>query len=325
MLVAAARRLLLMVVVLAAATFVSFVFFWQHDLPLKGQPALPAYWHWLKGLFTGASYYGQFSKAPLWATQFRTALGHSAALLLVASIFVLPMSIALSWVAARRRDGALDVTLRALSYCAWAIPAFLLSLLIAYAASSLGSLDGLGPFPVAGWPGQCAPGFGLNAGTIAGCSPAGTGLTYIWNVFRYLTFPGIALALAFLGLHARHLRTAVIETLDAPYITTARAKGLSETRIFFRHVLRVSIAAFVSGLLADIGAIFGAALAVDIIFRLSGLGTLLVFQFPINGYQPIDVYAVNLLLLITGAFVLLSSILSDVVVGLLDPRLRRDA
>ena len=45
-LIAAARRLFLMLIVLAAATFLTFVFFWQHDLPLKGQPALPAYWHW---------------------------------------------------------------------------------------------------------------------------------------------------------------------------------------------------------------------------------------------------------------------------------------
>ena len=92
--------------------------------------------------------------------------------------------------------------------------------------------------------------------------------------------PGIALAAGFLGLHARHLRAGVLETMDQPYITTARAKGLSEERILVRHVLRIAIAAFISGLLADIGAIFGAALAVDVVFRLNGLGTLLISLFP---------------------------------------------
>jgi ABC-type dipeptide/oligopeptide/nickel transport system permease component len=314
-----------MLLVLAAATFFTFIFFWQHDLPLKGQPALPAYWHWVKGLFTGSSYRGLFSNAPLWETQFKQALGHTAALLLVAGLFTIPGSMLVAWVAARRRDRFLDITLRATSYAAWAIPAFLLSLLLALAATSLGSGDGLGPFPVAGWPGICIPGFGLNSGTFFDCPGAGSGFAYLWNVFRYLTIPGVALAAGFLGLHARHLRAGVLETFDAPYITTARAKGLSEERILVRHVLRIAVSSFVSGLLADIGAIFGAALAVDVVFRLNGLGTLLVSEFPINSFAPVDVYSVQLLLLITGGFVLLSGSIADTVVALLDPRLRKDA
>ena len=325
MFVSAVRRLLLMLVVLAAATFLTFIFFWQHDLPLKGRPALPAYWAWVKGLFTGESYKGLFTQVPLWSTYFEQALGHTAALLLVAGLFTLPASLLFAWVAGRRRDSVLDVFLRGSSYVAWAIPSFLLSLLLALAATSLGNGHGLGPFPVAGWPGVCIPGFGLNSGTFFDCPGPGSGATYVWNVFRYLTIPGIALAAGFLGLHARHLRAGVVETMDAPYITTARAKGLSEERILVRHVLRISVAAFISGLLADIGAIFGAALAVDVVFRLNGLGTLLISQFPINSFAPIDVYAVQLLLLITGGFVLLSGALADTVVAALDPRLRKDA
>lgn len=325
MLVAAVRRLALTLVVLAAATFLSFVFFWQHDLPLKGRPALPAYAHWLKGLFTGSSYRGLFSHAPLWESQFRIALGHTAALLLVATIFVVPASLLFAWVAARRRDGIVDLALRASSYVAWAIPAFLLALLIAFAAARLGNDNGLGPFPTRGWPGVCLPGFGLNFGLVPGCPPAGSGLTYVWNVFRYLTLPGIALAAGFLGVHVRHLRAGVIDTLDAPFVTTARSKGLGETRILFRHVLKIAMSAFVSGLLADVGAIFGAALAVDVVFGLNGLGTLLVAEFPLNSFAPIDVYSVQLLLLVTGGFVLVSGVLADLVVAALDPRLRRDA
>ena len=326
MVIGAARRLVLMLLVLAVATFLSFVFFWQHDLPLKGQPVLPAYSHWLKGLFTGSSYRSMLlPNASLWQTQFRPAIGHTAALLLVATAFVVPASLLFAWVAARRRDGVVDLALRGTSYVAWAIPAFLLALLIAFAAAKLGNGNGLGPFPTRGWPGVCLPGFGLNFGFIPGCPPAGSGLTYVWNVFRYLTLPGIALAAGFLGLHVRHLRAGVIDTLDAPFVTTARSKGLSETRILFRHVLKIAMSAFVSGLLADVGAIFGAALAVDVVFGLNGLGTLLVAEFPINSFAPIDVYSVQLLLIVTGGFVLLSGVAADLVVATLDPPLRKDA
>ena len=319
------RRVVLMLVVLAAATFASFVFFWQHERALKGQPVLPAYRHWVVGLFSGSSYLGLYTRQSLWHTEFETALGHTAALLLVATIFVVPLSLLIAWVASRRRDGVADLTLRTASYAAWAVPAFLIGMLIALAATQLGSGRGLGPFPVAGWPGVCIPGFGLDFGSFQHCAGAGTGPMYAWNVFRYLFLPGLALALGFLGLHARHLRGAVLETLDAPFVTTARAKGLSETRIFFRHVMRIALATFVTGLLADVGAIFGAALAIDVVFGLNGLGVLLVSEFPTQSYRPIDVYSVNLLLLITGAFVLLSTALADTVTALLDPRLRRNA
>jgi peptide/nickel transport system permease protein len=100
---------------------------------------------------------------------------------------------------------------------------------------------------------------------------------------------------------------------------------MNESRIFFRHALRISISAFISGLLADVGAIFGAALAVDAVFGLGGLGTLLIRLFPLNSYAPIDVYAVQLLLLITGACILASGLVADGVLAWLDPRQRRDA
>jgi peptide/nickel transport system permease protein len=321
--VALLRRGLLMIVVLAAATFFSFVFFWQHEIALKGLPVLPAYKHWLAGLFTGSSYESLYlPRFSLWHVQFESALGHTAALLLVATLFVVPLSLLMAWVAARRREGVADVALRTVSYVAWAVPAFLLGLLIALAATNLGSDRGLGPFPAGGWPGVCIPGFGLGAGSFQKCAGAGSGAVYVWNIFRYLALPGLALALAFLGLHGRHLRSAVLETVDAPFVTTARAKGLTETRIFFRHVLRITLAAWVTGLLADVGAIFGAALAVDAVFQLNGMGTLLVTEFPIDSYHPIDVYSVNLLLLITGAVVLLSTALADTATAFLDPRRR---
>jgi peptide/nickel transport system permease protein len=323
--VALLRRVLLMVVVLWAATFFSFIFFWQHEIALKGQPAFPAYKHWLGGLFTGSSYQSLYlPRFSLWHVQFQTALGHTAALLFVATLFVVPLSMLMGWIAARRRDGVADVALRTVSYMAWAVPAFLLGLLIALAATTLGNARGLGPFPVGGWPDTCIPGFGLGAGTFQHCPGAGTGPVYVWNVFRYMALPGLALALAFLGLHGRHLRSAVLETVDAPFVTTARAKGLTETRIFFRHVLRITLAAWVTGLLADVGAIFGAALAVDAVFKLNGMGTLLVSEFPIDSYHPIDVYSVNLLLLITGALVLLSTALADTATAFLDPRRRSE-
>jgi ABC-type dipeptide/oligopeptide/nickel transport system permease component len=63
-------------------------------------------------------------------------------------------------------------------------------------------------------------------------------------------------------------------------------------------------------------------MAVDWIFELNGLGTVLVSEFPISSFSPIDIYSVQLVLLLTGALVIASSLLSELVVSWLDPRVR---
>src|SRR3954452_874940 len=113
------RRILLMFVVLAASTFLSFVFFWTHELALKGQPVLPAYGRWVRGLFDGSSYTGLF-RGPLWPL-FWPAIGHTAALLAYTFILVIPLTIGVAALAPSRRNGPVDYLLRGASYVAWAI------------------------------------------------------------------------------------------------------------------------------------------------------------------------------------------------------------
>ncbi len=249
------------------------------------------------------------------------ALGHSAVLLSGAGVLVVLFSILLGAAAAPLRGRPADALLRGIAYLAWAIPAFLLAFLVDLAVNALGSAHGLGPFPVAGWPGSCPAGIGINRGTISPCPAAGTGLRYAVNVARYATLPVLTLAVGFAGLHGRHLRAALLDALDAPYVTTARAKGLPERTVVLRHALRASLAAFVSALLGDFGAVFGAALAVDYVFQLGGLGTLFVHEFnPNNG--GFNLYPLQVLLLVTAALVLLSSLAAELAVERLDPRLR---
>jgi peptide/nickel transport system permease protein len=325
------KRVVLAVVVLAALSFVSFVFFASQTAPLKGHPVLPAYWTWVEGLWSGRSFHsltffsgvgGRGGPAPLWPGLL-PAMEHTAMLLGGALLLVVVFSVGLAVVAARRAGSPLDVLLRASFYLAWGVPAFLLALLIQFAVNAVGGSHGAGPFPIAGWPGTCPIGIGLNFGTLT-CPPAGTGVHYVLDLLRYLTLPVLALGIGFVGLHARYLRSSLVDALGTPYVVTARAKGLSETRVIFRHALRTSLVSFVSALLADFGAVFGAAMAVDWTFQLNGLGTLLVRSFPIESFSPIDTYSVQLLLLVTAAFVIVSSVASELAVGWLDPRVRAE-
>jgi peptide/nickel transport system permease protein len=145
-------------------------------------------------------------------------------------------------------------------------------------------------------------------------------------VLYHLTLPALALALGFIAVNARYLRNALVDTLDSPYVTVARGKGLTEREILVHHALRNAFVTFVPALVSGFGLIFGAALAVDFIFKLGGVGTLFLTLLPYqaDGIIEVDIYALMLLLLIGAAFMIAASTFSEAVVALLDPRMGTD-
>jgi ABC-type dipeptide/oligopeptide/nickel transport system permease component len=324
------KRLVAAVAVLATLSIASFCFFASQPGTIpSGQPVLREYWTWLTGVGSGRSLRLLTQPVParlnLQPATMLDALGHTATLLGAAFLLVLLLSVVFALATAMKRGSAIDVLLRGASYLAWAVPAFALGLIVQKALNGVGGSHGVGPFPLAGWPGSCPAGLGLNYanhGSIQPCPAAGTGLHYLLNLLRYIALPATVLAVGFVGLHGRYLRSSLLETLDAPFVTTARAKGLSERGVVVRHAMRASAPTFVSAVLADFGAIFGAAMAVDWIFELNGLGTVLVSEFPISSFAPINIYSVQLVLLLTGALVIASSLVSEFVVSWLDPRMR---
>lgn len=316
------RRLMLGVVVLAAFSPTSFWLFSRLQRPTS-VPITTQYWTWLKGIPSGRSLHSLLHGYPFFPHQpeaILRSLWHTTALLTVSMLLVVSFSLALGTAAARSRGSVLDLLLRGVSYLAWAVPAFLLGLVVQQLISAAGSSRGIGPFPVAGWPGICPASIGLNGGTITPCPAAGSGVHYVLNVLRYVTLPALTLAVGFVGLHARHLRAGLLDALDAPYITTARAKGLPERTVVLRHALRASLSTFAGALFADFGAVFGASLAVDWVFQLHGLGTNFIEQF--NPFGQFNLDSMEALLLVTAVLVIASSLLSELAVEWLDPRVR---
>jgi peptide/nickel transport system permease protein len=322
------RRAVLGLLVLTGLSLASFISLASQDITLRNRPLLPQYWAWLKGIFTGHTL-AVFTQPvvspvnPYARSTMLNAIGHTAIFLAVVFALVFVFAAALALVAASRRGSAVDVLLRALSYLAWGLPAFLLALLIQRIVFQFGSVRGIGPFPLAGWPGSCPAPFGLDMGGLQ-CAKAGTGFVFLGNLFRYLALPSITLALAFIGFHGRFLRSTLLETLDAPFITTARAKGLRERRVVLLHAMRASLPVFLSAVLADAGAIFGTALAVDWIFSLGGLGTVFISEFPNpqSDSPLLNTFPLQMLVVLAGAFVLITSFLAELAVISLDPRMR---
>jgi peptide/nickel transport system permease protein len=164
------RRLGLAVVVLAAFSFLNFWFFSSKDDALKGHPVLPEYWTWLRSF---GNHRGLQSGRSLWSLVV-FALGHTMALLAGTFVLVVVFSVLVGVAAALWRGSVVDLLLRSVSYVAWGVPAFLLALAVQVVVNAAGSGHGLGPFPLAGWPGSCPAGIGLNHGTISPCPAAGS-------------------------------------------------------------------------------------------------------------------------------------------------------
>ena len=136
--------------------------------------------------------------------------------------------------------------------------------------------------------------------------------------FLTLVIPWITLATLYIGIYGRVLRAAIIESMQEDYIRTARAKGLSETRILLRHALRTSLIAFVTLFGLDFGALVGgSALLTEVVFGLHGIGKLTY-----DALQNLDLPMIMATVMYASMFVVLANAVVDFVYILLDPRVR---
>jgi peptide/nickel transport system permease protein len=136
--------------------------------------------------------------------------------------------------------------------------------------------------------------------------------------FLTLVIPWITLAILYIGLYGRVLRASVIEAMQEDYIRTARAKGLSETRILLRHALRTSMISFVTLFGLDFGVLVGgSALLTEVVFGLQGVGKLTY-----DALQNLDLPIIMTTVLYASFFVVIANALVDMVYIFLDPRVR---
>jgi peptide/nickel transport system permease protein len=134
---------------------------------------------------------------------------------------------------------------------------------------------------------------------------------------RHIVLPGVTLALLYFPLIARHQRAALLEAITSDYITTGRAKGVSEARLVRRHALRNALLPVVTILGVAFPALLTGAVFVENVFSWPGMGRLIV-----NAIGSRDYPLLTAAVLLGSVFVIAGSILADVLYRFLDPRLR---
>lgn len=157
-------------------------------------------------------------------------------------------------------------------------------------------------------------------------APGGTPENWVFLVFpadeqsfRRLVLPAVALAFVQIAVVARMTRATMLETINTDYMRTARAKGLSERRVLFRHGLRNALIPVVTLIGLDFGAMIGSAVLTETVFGYNGLGRQIV-----RSAQAYDVPVVLGLTMVVAIAYLAISLIVDLSYGVLDPRIRYD-
>jgi len=132
-----------------------------------------------------------------------------------------------------------------------------------------------------------------------------------------MTLPALVLAVGFVGAYSRYLRSSLLVALHEPYAWVARGKGLPEREVVRRHALRNALVPFTTVMALDFGAVFGASIAVDYVFNLGGLASLVLY-----GINIADPFVIEGTIIVTAAIVVVFGIAADVVCGWLDPRIQ---
>ena len=143
-----------------------------------------------------------------------------------------------------------------------------------------------------------------------------TGWHWYWEEFRQAVMPVAVLGLLQAASWTRYVRSSVLEVIRLDYVTTARAKGLPERTVVVKHILRNALIPVVTLVALQMPALFGGAIVTEQIFRIPGVGSLLISSILAN-----DTPVIMAVTFVFACLVILFNLIADILYGWLDPRI----
>jgi len=274
----------------------------RHNLGLD-QPLAVQYVRWLRAFLTGDFGYS-FSQFRPVREVIAEALPNTLLLSSVSLVLIFALGCAAGVVQAVRQYSLLDGILTVLGLGIYSMPGFWLGLMLVLLFSSRVLPPAL-HLPVSGMT-------DIDHASMGGAAR-------LLDSVRHLVLPSIALGIASAAGVARYMRAATLEVIRQDYIRTARAKGLSETRVILAHAVRNALIPVVSLVGLYLPLLFGGTVVIEVVFSWPGMGRLLYNAIFARDY-PV-VLAASFLF---GALVLAGNLLADVLYAYVDPRTRHE-
>ncbi len=316
------RRLLYSVVVLFLASFLTFSF-----VALSGDPLAPLritpnvseetvqnlietkhldepvpvrYWYWLKDAVTnqfGTTLLGEEKILPdLWRV-----MKNTLQLVIAAELLAILVAVGIGVYSALRQYSAFDYTATTFSFLGLAMPVFWLALMLQVSVVYIYQWTGHRIFPIA---------------NLSGVDP-GTGVHFWVDRAHHLVLPVLVLMVASVAAYSRFMRASMLEVVNADYVRTARAKGLTEQKVTMKHAFRNALIPLVTLVALNFGALLGGAVVTETVFSLDGMGLYFVTALGANDPYPIMAW-----LMVTATMVIIFNLIADIAYGYLDPRVR---
>lgn len=261
----------------------------ENDLGLN-DPAYVQYFRWISGVLTGDFGQSLIMERPV-GPILADAIAASGILAISSLVLVGIVGIVLGVVSAIRENSPTDHAVSTFTYLGISVPEFFWGLVMILVFARY-----LGWFPPGGT-GDLSQGF--------------------WEWARHLVLPTITLTFTLIAHVSRHTRSSMIEVLHSNYVRNARAKGLPERIVIWRHALRNALLPTITILAIDIGWLIGGIVVVEVVFSYPGLGRLVVFAI-----ERQDLPLIQASILFIAAVYALANLAADILYAYLNPRIR---
>lgn len=261
------------------------------------KPVLAGYFSWL-----GNAVRGDFGESWIWhkpvTEKFKDVIWYSFALALAAFILEIIIAIPLGIISATKQYSKVDYAVTVFALIGISLPTFFFATILKWIFSIH-----LGWFDLYGIVGRMHETYGA--------------IGKILDMARHLVLPVITLTIVSIGSLMRYTRTNMLEVLNADYIRTARAKGVSEKKVVAHHAFRNTLIPIITILGSTLPGLFSGAMITETLFQIPGIGYT-SYQCLISGDIPFTMFYMVFLAMLT----LLGNLIADILYAVADPRVR---
>lgn len=260
----------------------------------------PVYIQYLKWM--GLIMQGNFGMAMEWSRPVLDVIGDRLTLTIVISlaaiVFTWALALPIGIYSAVKRYSFLDYTFTLVGFIGLAIPGFMLALIVMYVGFAY---------------------FGANVGGLFSPDFAEAPWTWarFWDLVKHLPIPAVVLGISGTAQMIRIMRSNLLDELRKPYVMTARARGLAESRVIMRYPVRVALNPFVSTIGYLLPYVVSGSIIVSLVLSLPTVGPLLL-----KALIAQDMFLAGTIVLMLGVMTVIGTFISDLLLMWVDPRIR---
>lgn len=266
-----------------------------------GQPVYVQYWKWVSGIVAR----GDWGQSMEWQKPVRELiwerLGLTVALSMSALLVSWFIAIPIGVFSATHQYSVLDYVMTAFSFIGLGIPGFLLALIVLYLAHSQLNMNVGGLFSdeymLAPW-----------------------NWAKVWDLLKHIWVPMIIVAISSTAGNIRITRANLLDELNKPYVETARAKGVQEARLIWKYPVRVAMNPFFSTVGWSLASLISGTTLVAMVLSLQTTGPMLL-----RALTAQDMYLAGTFLWLLSALTIIGTLISDILLALVDPRIRLES